>query len=252
MRRERQGVAVVTGGTRGIGLAAAQALAGAGYDIAVAGRTDRTALDSAVAAIEGRGAAASGALVDVRDVTAVDDWVRSVEASLGPVTAAIAAAGNLCVRPFIKLDEATWDETIDTHAKGTFALLQSATRLMMQESRPGSLITLTSYGGIKASAEGLFGYAAAKGAIVAMTRTLAKELLPHSIRVNCVLPAAETRMTETLRSHWGVTSDVMGSGVLGGVFGQPEDVAPAFVFLAGAESRWITGQIIAVDGGFGL
>jgi 3-oxoacyl-[acyl-carrier protein] reductase len=141
---------------------------------------------------------------------------------------------------------------MDTHVKGTFALLQSTARLMVKGSRSGSLITLTSYGGIKASAPGLFDYAAAKGAIVAITRTLAKELLPYSIRVNCVLPAAETRMTETLRSSWGISREVMGRGVLGGRYKQPEAVAPVFAFLAGADSRWITGQIIAADGGFGL
>ncbi len=246
------GTAVITGGTRGIGLAAAEALAAAGYHIAVAGRTDAAAVDSAVTRLERHGVQASGALVDVRNMTAVEHWVRETERSLGPITVAIAAAGNLHIQPFLELEESAFDETIDTHVKGTFALLQSTARLMVNGSRPGSLITLTSYGAIKASSPGLFDYAAAKGAIVAMTRTLAKELLPHSIRVNCVLPAAETRMTETLRSSWGITAEVMGRGVLGGQYAQPEAVAPIFAFLASADSRWVTGQTIAVDGGFGL
>jgi 3-oxoacyl-[acyl-carrier protein] reductase len=246
------GTAVITGGTRGIGLAAAEELAAAGYHIAIAGRTDAAAADEAVTRLQRHGVQATGALVDVRDMAAVENWMHEIERSLGPITVAIAAAGNMHVRPFLELEESAFDETIDTHVKGTFALLQSTARLMVKGSRPGSLITLTSYGGIKASAPGLFDYAAAKGAIVAMTRTLAKELLPYSIRVNCVLPAAETRMTETLRASWGITKEVMGRGVLGGQYAQPEAVAPIFAFLASADSRWVTGQIIAVDGGFGL
>jgi 3-oxoacyl-[acyl-carrier protein] reductase len=247
-----RGTAVITGGTRGIGLAAAKELAAAGYNVAVAGRADAAAVDSAVTSLQSLGVRASGALVDVRDMAAVNDWVSETERSLGPITVAIAAAGNLHIKPFLDLDEPAFDETIDTHVKGTFALLQSTARFMINGSRRGSLITLTSYGGIKASAPGLFDYAAAKGAIVAMTRALAKELLPHSIRVNCVLPAAETRMTETLRSSWGITPEVMGRGVLGGQYAKPEKVAPVFAFLADAKSEWVTGQIIAVDGGFGL
>jgi len=246
------GTAVITGGTRGIGLAAAEELAAAGYNVAVAGRADASAVDNAVARLKSRGVQASGALIDVRDMNAVNNWVRESENLLGPITVAIAAAGNLHIKPFLELEESAFDETIDTHVKGTFALLQSSARLMINGSRRGSLITLTSYGAIKASAPGLFDYAAAKGAIVAMTRALAKELLPNSIRVNCVLPAAETRMTEALRSSWGVTPEVMGRGVLGGKYARPETVAPIFAFLAGAESEWITGQTIAVDGGFGL
>jgi 3-oxoacyl-[acyl-carrier protein] reductase len=246
------GTAVITGGTRGIGLAAAEELAAAGYRVAVAGRTDAAAVDAAVARLRRHGVEASGALVDVRDMRAVAAWVHQVESSLGPITVAIAAAGNLHIKPFLELDEAAFDETIDTHVKGTFALLQSTARLMVKRARPGSLITLTSYGGIKASPAGLLDYAAAKGAIVAMTRTLAKELLPHAIRVNCVLPAAETRMTEALRASWGITAEMMGRGVLGGRYAQPETVAPIFAFLAGTDSRWVTGQTIAVDGGFGL
>jgi 3-oxoacyl-[acyl-carrier protein] reductase len=246
------GTAMITGGTGGVGLAAAEELAAAGYNIALAGRTDATALNNAVTRLQRHGVQASGVLVDVRDMAAVDDWAHKIERSLGPITVAIAAAGNLHVKPFLELEEAAFDETLDTHVKGTFALLQSTARLMIKGARSGSLITLTSYGGIKASAPGLFDYAAAKGAIVAMTRTLAKELLPYSIRVNCVLPAVETKMTETLRSSWGISREAMGRGVLGGRYEQPEIVAPIFAFLAGADSRWITGQVIVADGGFGL
>lgn len=246
------GTAVITGGTRGIGLAAAEALADKGYAVAIAGGADQHALDDALARLRGRGAAAAGALVDVRDVAAVDRWVQDAEEELGPVTVAIASAGNIRLQPFLDIPESDWDLTMDTHVKGTFAVCQAAARRMVAGGRGGSLITLTSFGGVKAAGGGLADYSAAKGAIVALTRTLAKELLPHGIRVNCILPAAETRMTEALRGYWHLPMEAMGRNVLGGAYAEPSDVAPAFVFLAGEDARWVTGQILAVDGGFGL
>ncbi len=246
------GTAVITGGTRGIGLAAAEALAERGYAIAIAGGRDRAALDAALERIRAKGAEVSGALLDVRDAAAVDEWVRAAEAELGPVTVGIASAGNIRLQPFLTMPVEDWDLTMDTHVRGTFALCQSAARLMADAGRSGSLITLTSFGGVKAAGAGLADYSAAKGAIVALTRTLAKELLPQGIRVNCILPAAETRMTESLRDYWHLPAEAMGRNVLGGVYAEASDVAPAFVFLAGEDARWVTGQIIAVDGGFGL
>jgi NAD(P)-dependent dehydrogenase (short-subunit alcohol dehydrogenase family) len=245
-------VAVITGGSRGVGLAAAEALAEDGFSIAIAGRSDERALAAATSRLRSHGAQVSSTLLDVKDVTAVAKWIRQVESDLGPIGVAIAAAGNLKVQPFLELSEADWDDTLDSHVKGTFALLQPAARAMVDGGREGSLVTITSFGGIRAAGPGLFDYSAAKGAIAAMTRTLAKELLPHQIRVNCVLPAVETRMTETLRSHWRTTADAMGQKVLGGVYEGPSAVGPIFSFLASARSRWITGQIISADGGFGL
>lgn len=244
--------AVITGGTRGIGLAAAEALAADGYNVAVAGRSDETAMRAAVRRLEQHGVECTGTLLDVRDVAAVASWTAEVERQMAPVSVAVAAAGNLKPQSFLELPVADWDETIDVHLKGTFGLLQAVTRIMVAADRPGSLITLSSFGGIKAAGAGLLDYSAAKGGVVAMTRSLAKELLPYRIRVNSVLPAAETRMTETLRMHWRIGRDVMDRQVIGGAYAAPTDVASIFSYLAGPAGRFVTGQIIAVDGGFGL
>jgi NAD(P)-dependent dehydrogenase (short-subunit alcohol dehydrogenase family) len=245
-------VAVITGGTRGVGLAAAEALANDGFSIAIAGHSDEEAREAATSQLRAYGVEVSSTLLDVKDLTAVAAWVREVEAELGPIGVAVAAAGNLKVQPFLSLSESDWDETIDSHVKGTFALLQSVARLMVDSGRDGSLITMTSFGGLRAAGDGLLDYSTAKGAIVALTRTLAKELIPYRIRVNCVLPAADTRMTETLRTHWHTSAEAMGQRVLGGVYEGPSVIGPVFSFLGGAKSRWITGQIISADGGFGL
>lgn len=245
-------VVAITGGTRGVGLAAAVAFAERGAGVAVAGGSDQTALDEALATLRSHGAAASGALVDVRDPAAVDAWVAGVEQELGTVTVAIAAAGNLAPAPVLDLTPAAWEETIDTHLTGTFFFLQSVARRLRDANRRGSLITLTSFGGVKAAGEGLADYSAAKGGIVALTRTMARELVPLGIRVNSVLPAAETRMTDTLRGYWGIERDLWMRGFPDGAMPTTEEIAEVFVFLASPAARHVTGQILAVDAGFGL
>lgn len=243
---------MITGGSRGVGLAAAGAFARRGWWVALAGGADARALEQAVATIEALGVTVTGTLLDVRDPSALKQWVERTEDELGPTSVAIASAGNLEPVAALELSELAWDRTIDTHLKGTFFFLQAVARRMAEAQRPGSLITLTSFGGVKAAAAGLLDYSVAKGGIVSLTRTLAREWLPLRIRVNAVLPAAETRMTNALREFWHVDREVWNRSFPGGVMPTTEEIADVFWFLGSPAAAHVTGQVLAADAGFGL
>jgi 3-oxoacyl-[acyl-carrier protein] reductase len=245
-------VVAITGGSKGIGRAVAEAFARQGDAVAVTGGTDAAALAETVEGIRSAGGAVHGALVDVRSRDEVEAFVAAAEAELGPIEVAITCAGTLRPAPFLELTDEQWAETIDVHVKGTFLFLQTVARSLVAVGRPGSLITLTSFGGVRAAAAGLSDYAAAKGAVIALTRATARELLPHGITVNSVLPAAETQMTDTLREYWHVDRETWHRKFPGGSMPQPSEIVEPFLFLASPGARHITGQVLTVDAGFGL
>lgn len=245
-------VVAITGGTRGIGRAVAEAFAREGDAVAVAGGSDAAALESTVEAIRSSGGTVHGALVDVRSRAGVEAFVAEVEAGLGPIEVAVTCAGTLRPAPFLEVTDEQWAETIGVHVTGTFVFLQAVARSLVAGGRSGSLITLTSFGGVRAAAAGLSDYAAAKGAVISLTRAMARELLPHGITVNSVLPAAETQMTDTLRAFWHVDRETWNKNFVGGAMPQPDEIVEPFLFLASPGARHITGQVLTVDAGFGL
>ena len=245
-------VVAITGGSRGIGRAVAEAFAREGDAVAVAGGSDAAALESTVEAIRSSGGTVHGALVDVRSRAGVEAFVAEVEAGLGPIEVAVTCAGTLRPAPFLEVTDEQWAETIGVHVTGTFVFLQAVARSLVAGGRSGSLITLTSFGGVRAAAAGLSDYAAAKGAVISLTRAMARELLPHGITVNSVLPAAETQMTDTLRAFWHVDRETWNKNFVGGAMPQPDEIVEPFLFLASPGARHITGQVLTVDAGFGL
>ena len=244
-------VVLITGGTRGIGLAVAEAYASQGAVVVISGRSDRAALDDALHRLRAQQPDASGELVDVRQRRGVEDWVASVVERWGRIDVAIANAGVIRPVPFLELSEDQWDEVVGTHLKGTFLVLQAVARRMIEQHVAGSLITVTAPAAVRAST-GVVDYASAKGGIIAMTRNLAKELAPWGIRVNSILPVAETRMTDALQRYRGASREGWAGQHPGGTMPRPEDVTGPFLFLGSPESRLVTGQVLAVDAGRSL
>ncbi len=245
-------VVSITGGTRGIGLAVAKAYAIQGDTVVISGKNDNSALEKALADLGQISTTKCwGELLDVRDSKMVQDWVDRTVQRFGKIDVAIANAGIINPCPFLEISESQLNEVVDTHLKGTFFFLQSAARVMVREKTAGALITVTAPSATRA-VEGVADYASAKGGIISLTKNVAKELAPYRIRANCVMPVADTRMTDALikyrktnREAWNKRYPLLGR------MPQAEDITGPFLFLGSEDAKCVTGQVFAVDGGSG-
>jgi 3-oxoacyl-[acyl-carrier protein] reductase len=235
-------VAVVTGGSRGIGRAIAEALAAAGARVAVVARSaDRAA---AVAA-ELPGAGHQGFECDVADAEAVTRLVAAVEEAFGSLDILVNNAGITEDNLMLRLSDDAWDKVLDTNLKGAFLLIRAASRGMMRR-RHGRIINISSVVGLTGN-KGQVNYAASKAGLIGLTKAVAKELASRNILCNAVAPGfIETDMTAVL-------TDAAREALLGqipvGRLGTPEDIGAAVRFLAGPGAAYMTGQVIVVDGG---
>ena len=178
----------------------------------------------------------------------VDALVQLALGKFGNVAILVNNAGIISPSPLLELTESQWDRTMEVHLKGTFNCAQAVAQ-HMKENGGGKIVNVTAPSVLRASSLGVADYAAAKGGIVAFTKTAAMELAPFRITVNCVSPAVCTRMTDRLMEVDQSTLEQRASRIPLGWFGQLEDVAPAFVFFACKDADYITGQVLAVDGG---
>ncbi|MBK0034051.1 glucose 1-dehydrogenase [Erwinia sp. S43] len=235
--------ALVTGATRGIGLALATALAQAGASVIVTGRSSDT-VDRAVAELQAQGFSAEG---HVLDVTRTDDIQRCL-AEMGDIDILINNAGTEQICPSLDADEALWDTIIATNLKGAFFCAQAAARSMTRREG-GTIINLCSL----TSAVGVPGataYGSSKSGLTGMTRALSTEWAPLGIRVNGIAPGYfETEMTQAFYQDAAWVKSMQAKIPLGR-FGELEDLAGAVVFLCSPAARYITGQILYVDGGY--
>jgi 3-oxoacyl-[acyl-carrier protein] reductase len=241
----RRPVALVSGGSRGIGRAVVLALAAGGYDVAFCFQSNRTEATNVERAAEAAGGKALGVACDVSDKAAVSRWIAEVEATVGAIELVVNVAGITRDRTMVTMDPADWDRVIDVNLTGTFNVCRVAAFAMLRRRR-GCIVNMSSVSGVYGNA-GQANYAASKAGIIGLSSTIAKELGPYGIRVNVVAPGLiETDMTAKL-------GDKRLAAMLGGIplrrIGQAEEVAEAVKFLASPHASYISGQVIGVDGG---
>lgn len=238
--------AFVTGGSRGIGRAIVRRLAAEGYAVGINYLRSREAAEALAAEILGQGGRALAVRADVADREAVDAAVREVEEELGPVTALVNNAGIAQNDLFQDTPEALWRRMFAVHADGAFHTIQAVLPHMLHE-KAGGIVNISSIWGLRgASCE--VAYAASKAAVIGLTRSLAMELAPSHIRVNCVAPGViATEMNQGLDA--GTLAALREETPLGAI-GTPGDVARAVLWLAGEGASFVTGQVIGVNGGF--
>jgi 3-oxoacyl-[acyl-carrier protein] reductase len=236
--------ALVTGSTRGIGLAIARALHGAGARVAVHGRDAARARE--VAAGLGEGALGVGA--DVADPVQVDAAVQAVEAALGPVTILVNNAGLTRDNLLVRLTDEDWTRVLDANLRGAFNTMRLVARGMMKR-KGGRIINLTSVVGLIGN-RGQANYAASKAGLIGLTKSVAREYASRNVLVNCVAPGyIMTDMTAALPPE---ASAALLSAIPLGRFGDPEEVAGAVLFLASDLARYVTGHVLVVDGGLAM
>ncbi len=232
-------VAIVTGGSRGIGRAVALAFAREGARAVITAVEDREALEKTEGEIGALGADVFGMLANVARRGDIDRLVQSVIAKWGRIDILVNNAGILRLAPLENISEERWDETLSVHLKGTFNCTQAVIPFMKQR-RKGKIINLAAPSALRGS-YGVADYAAAKGGIIAFTRNAANELKIYNIQVNCISPTADTRMTKALTDF---RREQLGIARRDREFVSPEAIAPAFVFFASSDSDYVSGQLL--------
>ncbi len=244
MRFENQ-VAVVTGAGRGIGHAIAVRLASEGARVASVSRTEANAKKTADEINTSHANAAKAYAVDVSDHAAVQKTGAQILEDFGRVDILVNNAGVTRDGLSMRMSPEDWDTVLNTNLKGAFNFTQALQRSMIKQ-RSGRIINISSVIGLIGNA-GQSNYAASKAGLIGFTKSLAREFASRGITVNAVAPGLiETDMTAVLSEE--VRKTILGKVPLGSL-GQPGDIASAVAFLASSEAKYITGQVLTVDGG---
>jgi 3-oxoacyl-[acyl-carrier protein] reductase len=248
MRQENEQVVLITGGTRGIGAAAARLLAGKGVKVAINGRRMNRQVEDLLADIEASGGEARFCEGDVSNPAAVRGFVGEVWYAWGRLDGLVCAAGINIDRPFQTLSLEDWHEVLEVNLTGTFLSCQAAAPALKASGR-GSIITLASQTAFRGRTNGT-NYCAAKAGVVALTKCIAQELAPD-VRANVIVPGLIETDEVVERLH--LDDPLNRTGRVANIplkrIGQPEDVAEIIEFLLSERAAYITGQTFWVNGG---
>jgi len=240
-------VALVTGAQQGIGRAIAVALARDGADVGVNFLDDAAAAEKVAGEIRGLGRRAVTVQGDVSQTASVQGMVKTVVDALGPPDILVNNAGVFPRASFLELPEREWDHVLGINLKGSFLCAQAVARALVAAGRPGAIVNISS-SAVRGDPRGVH-YSSSKAGVVGLTRAMALALAPHRIRVNAIAPG----LTDTAQPRYGNTEEQIAERAREiplGRIAQPEEIAKVAVFLASAESGWVTGELIHVNGGF--
>ncbi len=244
--RLKDKVVIVTGSSRGIGRGIAKRLAAEGAKVVVNGRTEAT-IEPVAAALRADGAEALAVAADVGYAQDVARLFQETVAAFGTVDVLVNNAGWASpVAHFLEMDESHWDTVLRTNLKSVFLCTRHAIRLMVEQNKPGSIVSISSFAAARAHRQQV-AYDASKGGMEAFTRAVAIDIAPFGIRLNVVGPGAIH--TEEYDPAGEEGKRLRGATVPLGRVGYPEDIAGAVVFLASDDASYITGQVLYVDGG---
>jgi len=241
-------VAIVTGGTRGIGRSIVLAICKEGADCAFTYSKDHALADSLVKEVQNIGRRALSVQLNVRDFEGTKMLIERVKEDLGRLDILVNNAGITRDKSLMMMNKDDWSDVIDTDLTGVFNTTRACIITFLKQ-KSGNIVNISSASGIH-PLPGQVNYAAAKAGVIGFTKSLAKEVAPYNVRVNAVAPGfIETDMTANFSEKYREKLNKM---IPVGRFGAPDEVSRVAVFLLSDESQYITGQVIQIDGGLGI
>jgi 3-oxoacyl-[acyl-carrier protein] reductase len=241
-------LAVVSGGSRGIGRATVLRLAEEGFDVAFCYRADEDAAQQVTVEAGKWGTRVVATRVDVTDADAVRAWISGTEREVGPISVAVTSAGITRDGPLVTMSDDNWRAVLHTNLDGVYHVCRAATFGMMKRRR-GCIVNISSVSGVYGNAKQT-NYSAAKAGIIGFSKALAKEVGRYGIRANVVAPGfIDTDMTDALS---GPVAERVRDSVALGRMGTAEEVADLVAFLASDRAAYITGSVVEIHGGISL